>query len=48
MSHPVLNSLPKGWRYIEGATTAPKGYKWANNSKSLFSSDYRSALVKIF
>ena len=43
----VLNELPNGWRVIEGATTAPVGYKWVNNGKSLFSKEYERALLKI-
>lgn len=42
-----LEKLPDGWKFDEGAVTAPKGYKWANNGKSRFSPDYRQALVKV-
>ena len=42
----VLDHLPKGWRYLGGATTAPLGYRWAYNSKSRFGGEYRHALVK--
>lgn len=34
------------WKEIKGATTAPLGYKWVNNGKSLFSKDYKHKLVK--
>lgn len=42
----ILNKLPNGWRVIEGALTAPIGYKWVNNGKSVFSKEYRQALLK--
>lgn len=42
----VLDHLPEGWRYLEGATTAPLGYRWACNNKSRFGGEYRHALVK--
>lgn len=34
------------WQDIPGATTAPIGYKWQNNSKSRFSKEYKSRLIK--
>ena len=42
----VLDALPEGWRYIEGALTAPNGFRWACNGKSRFSPEYRHALVR--
>lgn len=42
----VLDRLPRGWRYIEGALTAPTGFRWACNGKSLFGGERRSALIK--
>ena len=42
----VLDALPEGWRYIEGALTAPTGFRWACNGKSRFSHGYRHALVR--
>lgn len=42
----VIKDIPDGWKKIEGATTAPKGYSWYCNGKSLFSGEYESALVK--
>lgn len=41
-----LDELPKGWRYIEGALTAPNGWRWASNGKSRFGGDYEHALVR--
>lgn len=43
----ILDSLPKGWKYLDGATTAPNGFRWASNGKSRFSADYRHALVRV-
>ena len=42
----ALDRLSKGWRYLDGATTAPLGYRWACNGRSRFGGEYRSALVK--
>lgn len=36
---------PKGWKKLEGATTAPKGYTWYSNGKGLFSG-YKDGLVE--
>lgn len=41
----VLNSMPKGWRKVEGATTAPFGYEWASNGQGFFSGKREQALV---
>lgn len=43
----VLLEMPKGWRKIEGAVNAPCGYIWVCNNKSLFSGEYKQALLKI-
>lgn len=43
----VVNEMPKGWQVLEGATTAPVGYKWIYNGKSLFSKQREKALLKI-
>ena len=42
----VLNSVPKGYVKLEGATTAPNGYSWYSNGKSRFGGEYKSVLVK--
>lgn len=42
----VLDRLPEGWRYLDGATTAPLGYRWACNNKSRFGGEYRHALIR--
>lgn len=41
-----LDRLPEGWKALEGATTAPKGWYWASNGKSRFSGEYEHALVR--
>ena len=43
---PFYDSLPDGWVVNEQATTAPVGYVWINNRKSIFSKEYRHALMK--
>ena len=42
-----FDKLPEGWKFVPGASTAPIGYAWAFNGESLFSGNYKSALVKI-
>lgn len=37
---------PKGWTKVEGATTAPNGYSWYSNNKSMFSEERESYLYK--
>lgn len=44
--HDVIDKLPDGWGKIEGALTAPKGYVWVNNKKSLWDKDYQQAIIK--
>ena len=46
LGYKAYNKMPKGWKYTEGATTAPFGYAWANNGKSRFGGEYESALVR--
>lgn len=43
----VLNEMPDGWKESKGATTAPYGYVWINNGKSLFNREYEHALLKL-
>lgn len=42
-----LNKMPKGWKEIKGAQTAPKGYVWISNGKSIFDRNYQSGLIPI-
>lgn len=43
----ILDSLPKGWKWLDGAVTASNCYRWASNGKSRFSADYCHALVRV-
>lgn len=43
----VYKRKPKGWKENKGATTAPRGYKWIHNGKSLFSAEYKAAFLKV-
>ena len=43
----VYNCAPRGWKRIHGALTAPYGYVWIYNSKSVFSEEYKHALLKL-
>ncbi len=42
----IYDKLPKGWREIEDAQTAPVGYVWICNNKSHFSGERICALMK--
>lgn len=42
----VLKRQPKGWTAIKGAMTAPRGYIWVSNNKSLFGGERKTALIK--
>lgn len=44
---PVYKQIPKGWKELEGAQTAPVGYVWIYNGKSLFSGDYKHGLLEM-
>jgi hypothetical protein len=44
---PIYDTMPDGWVEIRGATTAPNGYVWINNRKSIFTKEYRHALLRI-
>ena len=41
-----LDKMPEGWKEIDGAKTAPNGYVWISNGKSIFSKEYEHALLK--
>lgn len=43
----IVNEMPKGWIFTEGATTAPNGYKWINNNESMFGGKRKIALLKM-
>lgn len=42
-----LDKLPEGWKWTEGALTAPLGYKWASNGKSRFKPGFEHALIRV-
>ena len=44
---PIYDIMPDGWVETKGATTAPNGYVWINNRKSIFTKEYRHALLKL-
>ena len=35
------------WKPVEGALTAPNGFIWISNGKSIFDPEYKTALLKI-
>lgn len=39
-----LDELPEGWHYMNGATTAPRG--WKGGRGSLFSADHEHVLIR--
>lgn len=43
----VFYQMPTGWKEISGALTAPSGYVWIFNGKSIFTSEYQQALLKV-
>jgi hypothetical protein len=46
-SIPHLDEKPEGWEYIDAATTAPNGWRWACNNMSRFGNiGYAHALIK--
>lgn len=42
----VLTRQPKGWTPIKGAMTAPRGYIWVSNNKSIFKGERQTALIR--
>lgn len=42
----VRDTIPEGYIPRTGATTAPNGYEWYSNGKSLFGGEYEHVLVK--
>lgn len=43
----VFNQMPTGWKETKYAMTAPNGYIWIYNGKSIFSSENQHALLKV-
>lgn len=44
---PIYDELPEGWADISHIVSAPSGYHWINNRVSIFSPEYRHALLRI-
>lgn len=42
----IVTKVPKGYTELTNATTAPLGYTWYYNGKSLFSGERKTVLVK--
>ena len=42
----VYDEMPQGWQEIKGAMTAPEGYVWIHNGKSLFGGEYRHGFIR--
>lgn len=42
----AVDELPKGWKEVKGASTAPRGYKWYYNGESFFNGKREHCLVK--
>lgn len=47
MKPKIYKRIPKGWKVLKGAITAPDGYVWIWNGKPRFSGEYRAGLVLI-
>ena len=42
-----VKDMPKGWKTIQGATTAPSGYIWIYNGANPFHGNNEYALLKL-
>lgn len=43
----VIHCLPEGWKEFKSACTAPEGYMWVSNGKSMFGGEFEHALLKV-
>lgn len=43
----VFQTVPTGWKIMQGATCHPHGYRWINNGKSIFDKSYERALLEV-
>lgn len=41
----IYKKMPSGWIFVQGATTAPVGYRWICNNKSRFSGKRKSGII---
>lgn len=44
---PFLETMPRGWRVLQGATTAPHGWRWIHNGGNPFKGESKVALLRI-
>ena len=42
---PLYDRVPDGWKRTKGAQTAPIGYVWVDNNKSMFGGERKSGMV---
>ena len=42
-----VKKMPRGWKVLHGATTAPNGYTWVWNGRNPFTPRYRHALLRV-
>ncbi len=42
----IYTGIPPGWHILDGATTAPQGYRWLWNRESRFNGRYRTGLLR--
>ena len=42
---PLYDRIPDGWKRTKGAQTAPRGYVWVDNNKSMFGGERKSGMV---
>ena len=45
-NYSIVRKMPKGWKVLLNATTAPKGHVWITNNKPQFSGKRKYALLK--
>ena len=43
----ICNTMPEGFKVLNGATTAPVGFCWIYNVKSIFSEARKKALLRL-
>lgn len=45
-SFPIFDTLPDGWQVNAQALTAPRGFVWVNNCKSIFDGERKSGFLR--
>ena len=43
----VYNNMPLGWQILPGGQTAPRGFAWIYNGKSIFCADRKTAFIRL-